>query len=72
MNILILGSTGFVGQNLMARLQKEPTYNLAGVSRTTGTNILNYDDIAACIRNVKPDVIFNVASHGGSLHYVKE
>lgn len=72
MNVLILGSTGFVGKNLLARLQKQTFYKVVGVSRATGTDILNYEQIARCIRNVKPDIIFNVASHGGSLHYVKE
>ena len=66
MNVLILGSTGFVGKNLLARLQKQTFYKVVGVSRATGTDILNYEQIAQCIRSVKPDIIFNVASHTAS------
>jgi GDP-L-fucose synthase len=34
--------------------------------------MLDYDRLSLTIKEMKPDVIFNVASHGGSLHYVKE
>jgi len=72
MNVLVLGSTGFVGKNLVARLESDNEHTVTGASRSTGLNMLEYKQVANCIKEVQPDVIFNVASHGGSLHYVKE
>ena len=35
-------------------------------------DIRRYSDIYFTIDNTKPDVIYNLASHGGSVHYVKD
>ena len=70
--VLILGGTGFIGKNLFRRLEKDPQYDVVAVSKSTGVDILDFDQIASCIKEIKPDVVFNVASHGGSLHYVKK
>jgi len=71
MSVLVLGSTGFIGKSLMKRLEKEPV-KVTGVSRSTGVDLLDYKQVSDCIASVRPDVIYNVASHGGSLHYVKK
>ena len=44
MKILVLGHTGFVGQNLYNRLKKGG-YNVSGCSRSTGVDILEYNQI---------------------------
>tara|TARA_Y100001963_G_scaffold158206_1_gene257029 strand:- start:822 stop:1739 length:918 start_codon:yes stop_codon:yes gene_type:complete len=71
MNVLVLGSTGFIGKSLINRLKEEPS-NVTGVSRSGGLNLLDYEQTKQCLASVRPDIIYNVASHGGSLHYVKE
>ena len=71
MSVLVLGSTGFIGKSLVERLDKEPV-EVTGVSRSTGVNLLDYKQVSDCIASVRPSVIYNVASHGGSLHYVKK
>ena len=71
MNVLVLGSTGFIGKSLINRLKNDPN-PVTGVSRSGGLNLLDYQQTKQCISSVQPDVIYNVASHGGSLHYVKE
>ena len=71
MNVLVLGSTGFIGKSLINRLKNDPS-PVTGVSRSGGLNLLDYQQTKQCISSVQPDVIYNVASHGGSLHYVKE
>ncbi len=71
MNILILGTTGFIGKNLLARLE-ETEHNIHTCSRSEGTDILNYESLSLRLREVQPDIIFNLASHGGSIHYVNE
>ena len=71
MNIMILGSTGFIGQNLFDRLVKDG-HNVVGCSRATGVDITDYDEIENFIDDHKPEVIYNVASHGGSMRYVRQ
>ena len=71
MNILVLGSTGFIGENLVNSL-KGGDYSVYTCERSSGVDIREYKQIRDKIAEVKPQVIFNLASHGGSLHYVRE
>lgn len=70
MKILILGSTGFIGKNLLDRLQDDG-HTVVTAERSTGTDLRSYKQVLALLQQTKPEVIFNLASHGGSVHYVK-
>jgi GDP-L-fucose synthase len=70
MKVLILGSTGFIGKNLLNRLKKEEL-EIFTAERSSGVDIRSYQQIKNKILEVKPEVIYNLASHGGSVHYVK-
>lgn len=69
MKILVLGHTGFVGENLYDRLVGDG-YDVAGCSKSSGVDILEYKQIYDCILKERPNIIYNLASHGGSIHYV--
>ena len=70
MKVLILGSTGFIGKNLLNRL-KEENFEVFTAERSSGVDIRSYDQIKSKILRVQPEVIYNLASHGGSVHYVR-
>ena len=70
MKILILGSTGFIGKNLLTRLQNDG-HVVVTAERSTGTDLRSYEKVLTLLQQTKPEIIFNLASHGGSVHYVK-
>ncbi|MBA3679822.1 MAG: NAD-dependent epimerase/dehydratase family protein [Bacteroidetes bacterium] len=71
-NILLLGATGFVGQNVADVLKLNSTFNLIESSRSLGTDLIQYNDVVLLFKNSKPDYIINCAAHVGSLNYVTQ
>ena len=71
MKIAVLGKTGFIGQNLFNRLI-EDGHDVIGCSKSTGVNLLDYNLTKQFIEDHSPQVIYNVASHGGSMRYVRD
>ena len=71
MRILILGGNGFIGKNLIDKLSNNTECSIFFPTREH-VDILKYEDISCYIKDIHPDIIFNLASHGGSLHYVSE
>jgi GDP-L-fucose synthase len=67
--ILILGGHGFIGKNLAAALNKA-NHQVIIKSRADGVDLANFESIKKSLEEIKPDFIFNLAAHTGSLHYV--
>lgn len=67
--ILILGSTGFIGKNLKQRLLNDD-FIVDTAERSSGVNILKYEQIKNKIKTSRPDIIFNLACHVGGVNYV--
>jgi GDP-L-fucose synthase len=69
--IAVLGGTGFVGQNLLAKLkQTHGVYFTA--SRSEGVDLRDPAQVRDFLAKSRPDFIVNCAAHVGSLNYVTE
>jgi len=71
MKTLILGHTGFVGSNVFSFLQNQKV-ECKGLSKGTGVDLRNSEELIKEIKEFKPDYIINCVAHVGSLNYVTE
>ena len=69
--IVLLGHTGFVGQNV-AQLLKENNIPFVGASKGSGLDLRDEAATLDFFKKEKPDIIINCAAHVGSLNYVTE
>ena len=70
MKALVLGGTGFVGRNVVARLRGEGGIDCVSASRGEGTDLRDAAAARELLRRERPDVIVNCAAEVGSLNYV--
>ena len=61
MKIVVLGSSGFIGRNLITELKRSTNFNIYGFNRSEGLDLLDYSALSEKIKELKPDVIYNVA-----------
>lgn len=71
MKVLLLGATGFAGNNVANQLKKEGI-SFEQSSKTNGTDLCDLDQTTKLFSETKPDIIINCAAHVGSLNYVTE
>ena len=71
MKILILGSNGFVGKNIVSKL-KNTDHRIITLSKSDNVDLRNYEKTRSFFEKTMPDDIINVATHGGSVHYVSK
>lgn len=68
MKILVVGGSGFIGKNLINKIsENDLVFNF---SRRNSCNLFDFETAKQKILDFSPDVVYNLASHGGSLHYV--
>ena len=70
-NIIVLGGSGFIGKNLTQKLERLG-HHVTPVSRSQGVDLLDYTTVKNLFNSIQPEVAFNLASHGGSIHYVND
>ena len=70
MKVLIIGHTGFVGQNVMNELKTY--YEVVGYSRINGLDLLDLKSFKLILEKERPDTIINCAAKVGSLNYVTQ
>ena len=71
MKIVLLGDTGFVGQNV-AKVLNENEVSFVGASRKNGVDLRDTERCLAFFEKEMPDIVINCAAHVGSLNYVTE
>ena len=69
-NILLLGATGFAGQNVANVLKQNAVFNIIESSRSKGVDLISYDQTLTLFKNSSPDYIINCAAHVGSVKYI--
>jgi GDP-L-fucose synthase len=69
MKIILLGGNGFVGNNFR---KMATNHEILNFSRSTGYDLRDYQSSLKAFQDFEPDVVINLASHGGSLHYVTD
>ena len=68
--IIILGSSGFLGSHVYKILSKNKFYKVIKASSSNGQNFLYSNKTRQFISKIKPEIIINCASYGGSVHHV--
>jgi GDP-L-fucose synthase len=69
--VLVLGGTGFVGQNVSDVL-REAGVEYISVSRAKGIDLRDLASIQGLLHRTRPRFIVNCAAHVGSLNYVTQ
>ena len=72
MKILLLGHTGFVGQNVFNELKKNKHNEVVGKSRSNGLDLFNLENVCSILAEEQPNIIVNCAAHVGSLNFVTQ
>ena len=71
MKVLLLGHTGFVGQNMMEKLD-QASVPYVGVSRKVNVDLRSFKQLLEVLECESFDIIINCVAHVGSLNYVSE
>ena len=71
MAILLLGATGFVGQNI-SKVFDDHGIPLLKSSKSEGLDLLNLQNVVDFFKSEDIDYIINCAAHVGSLNYVSQ
>lgn len=68
MKVLVLGSEGFIGKQLLNALASR-SFDAVGLSKTDGLDLADIENAREYIEEKQPDIIYNFAAHVGSVHY---
>lgn len=63
MRILVTGSSGLVGSNLVKRLLENTNHDVISICRSNGCDLLDRANTKDFIENIKPDVVYHLAAN---------
>jgi GDP-L-fucose synthase len=66
--ILVTGASGFLG-NRVCKMLEDQGRDFTRTSRSLGIDLMNFDQLLALMREVKPDSVLNCAGHNGNIHF---
>lgn len=69
--VVVLGGQGFLGSHVMNLLRKKG-YDSITLSRRSGVDGRNFDDIFQALKKITPDAVINCVAHVGSVHYAMQ
>lgn len=69
--VVVLGGEGFLGSHVIHILSKKG-YNPITMSRRSGVDGRNFDNLFKALKKISPDAIINCAAHVGSVHYAMQ
>lgn len=69
--VVVLGGEGFLGSHVMNLLRKKG-YDPITISRRSGVDGRNFENLFEALLKANPDGIINCAAHVGSVHYAIE
>lgn len=64
-NIAVLGARGFIGQNTIKHLSKNPDYQIFPVTRNE-VNLLDFEDVKKFLYSNEIDIVIHCANSGGT------
>ena len=68
-SLLVTGSTGFLGKDVIKLLENINKYKVSTVSRKNGINLLNLSETLDYFQKIKPDIVIHCAAHVGGIAY---
>ena len=70
MNVLVLGSSGFLGSSVVDKLkEKSKKINIIQSSLSLGCDLRNYDEVDKLFKNFSPQIVINCSAHVGGIQY---
>ncbi len=69
MNILVVGSEGFLGTHVTKKLKKDTTFDVSEIRGKKDIDITNFQKLNDYLSHIKPEIVINCAAFVGGISY---